>query len=141
MENQQNYINLKVSDGTEMAAYTAFPENKTGKLPGIMVWQEAFGVNHHMRKVTERFAKEGYVAICPELFHRTAPKGFEGDYTDFNSIMPHFKGLTNENFEADIKATWDWITTQENVDAKAGSIVWATAWVAGYHLLPTAYCR
>jgi carboxymethylenebutenolidase len=116
MENEENYINLKVSDGTEMTAYTALPNNKSDKLPGIMVWQEAFGVNHHMRKVTSRFAKEGYIAICPELFHRTAPRGFEGDYTNFDTVKPHTSALTNQNLEADINAAWDWITTQQNVD-------------------------
>src|ERR1700753_2675262 len=102
MENEQNYISLKISDGTEMAAYTSFPEDKTGKLPGIMVWQEAFGVNGHMRRVTDRFAKAGYVAICPELFHRTAPKGFEGSYTDFETVKPHMSALTIPGLEADI---------------------------------------
>jgi carboxymethylenebutenolidase len=81
-----------------------------------MVWQEAFGVNHHMRNATERFAKEGYVAICPELFHRTAPRGFEGDYMDFITVMPHARALNNESIEADIRATWEWLNSQENVD-------------------------
>jgi carboxymethylenebutenolidase len=116
MENKGNYISLKISDGTEMAAYAALPSTKPGKLPGIMVWQEAFGVNHHMRKVTERFAHEGYIAVCPELFHRTAAKGFEGDYTDFNTVMPHTKALTVEGIEADVKATFDWLAKQEQVD-------------------------
>jgi carboxymethylenebutenolidase len=48
--------------------------------PGIVVLQEIFGVNSHIRDVTERFAKEGYVAIAPALFHRQAP-GFETGYT------------------------------------------------------------
>ncbi|MBS1500885.1 MAG: dienelactone hydrolase family protein [Bacteroidetes bacterium] len=112
----ENYIDLKVSDGTEMAAYASFPANKAGKLPGIMVWQEAFGVNSHMRRVTDRFAKEGYAAVCPELFHRTAPKGFEGSYTDFETVRPHTSALTVPGLEADIRATYDWLTAQENVD-------------------------
>ncbi|MGN6640818.1 MAG: dienelactone hydrolase family protein [Mucilaginibacter sp.] len=116
MENQSNYIDLKVSDGSEMAAYTAFPQNTSGKVPGIMVWQEAFGVNHHMRKVTDRFAEAGYAAVCPELFHRTAPRGFEGDYTNFETVKPHTSALTNENLEADINATYEWLSSQENID-------------------------
>ncbi len=50
-----DYINLRISDGTQMQAYLARPRNE-GKLPGIMVFQEAFGVNAHIRDVTERFA-------------------------------------------------------------------------------------
>ena len=75
-------VELAVADGTRMAAYVARPEHG-GPHPGLLVFQEAFGVNHHIRNVTERFAAEGYVAIAPELFHRTAPPGFEGSYTDF----------------------------------------------------------
>src|SRR5471030_493911 len=116
MENKPNYISLKVADGSTMDVYASFPENKTGKLPAIIVLQEAFGVNHHMRNVTDRFAKEGYVAVSPELFHRTAPAGFEGDYTDFNGVMQHIKALTNDGLEADLKAVYQWLSEQENVD-------------------------
>jgi carboxymethylenebutenolidase len=116
-EYMKNDIVLKVSDGTEMAAYKSFPESALGKLPGIMVWQEAFGVNGHMRRVTDRFASAGYAAVCPELFHRTAPRGFEGDYTNFDTVKPHTSALTIDGLEADIRATWHWLRSQENVDA------------------------
>jgi carboxymethylenebutenolidase len=116
MENEQNYVTLQVADGNNMAAYTSSPINVAGKLPAIIVLQEAFGVNHHIRKVTERFAKEGFAAISPELFHRTAPKGFEGDYTDFSTVAPHTKALTNEGLESDLKAAYQWLTEQKNVD-------------------------
>jgi carboxymethylenebutenolidase len=51
-----------------------------GSFPGIVVLQEIFGVNSHIRDVTERLAKEGYIAIAPALFQRLAP-GFETGYT------------------------------------------------------------
>ena len=73
-----------------------------GPHPGLMVFQEAFGVNGHIRNVTERFAAQGYVAVAPELFHRTAPPGFEGNYNDFCSVMPHYQAVTNEAAEADV---------------------------------------
>ncbi len=114
----ENYITLNVSDGTEMAAFTAFPNSTSGKLPGIMVFQEAFGVNEHMRKVTERFAAAGYAAICPELFHRTAPVGFEASYTDFDTVRQHIYAMSQTNIEEDVRATWDWLSSQTNVDAE-----------------------
>ena len=116
MENELNYTDLTVSDGSTMAAYISSPQNNDGKLPGIIVLQEAFGVNSHIRKVTERFASEGYIAIAPELFHRTAPKGFHGNYTDFNTVAPHTKALTNKGLEADLNATFQWLAQQENID-------------------------
>ena len=78
MEIRSEYVELKVSDGTTMQAWTARPVD-SGSLPGLLVFQEAFGVNAHIRDVTERFAREGYLAISPELFHRTAP-GLEAGY-------------------------------------------------------------
>src|SRR5665213_2515794 len=77
--NTQN-ITLQVADGTSMNAYVAAPADGA-KAPSLLVFQEAFGVNAHIRDVAERFAKQGYVAIAPELFHRTGP-GFQGAYTD-----------------------------------------------------------
>ena len=74
-------VTLQAADGTSMNAYVATP-SEGGKLPGLLIFQEAFGVNPHIRDVTERFARAGYVAIAPELFHRTGP-GFQGTYTDF----------------------------------------------------------
>src|SRR6185437_3612164 len=114
MNIKTQYISLSVSDGTTMQAYTALPESE-GPFPGLIVFQEAFGVNSFMREVTERFAKEGFVAISPELFHRTAPPGFEGSYTDFNAIAPHFQGMTAEGSEADITAAYNWLSSQSMV--------------------------
>jgi carboxymethylenebutenolidase len=63
----------------QISAYLAQPQ-APGSYPGIVVIQEIFGVNSHIRDVTERIAKLGYVAIAPALFERTAP-GFEAGYT------------------------------------------------------------
>ncbi len=92
MNSQTEYVNLSVSDGTSMRAYVAHPEGKPRA--GLLVFQEAFGVNAHIRDVTERFAREGYLSISPELFHRTAP-GLEAGYTNFPEVMPHLQALTD----------------------------------------------
>ncbi len=82
-------ISLKVSDGTSMNAYAAFPDDNN-KYPGLLLFQEAFGVNGHIKDLTERFSREGYVVISPELFHRTEP-GFQGSYTDFSATKQHIQ--------------------------------------------------
>jgi len=115
MDNK-NYIEVKVADGSSMAAYTAFPGINTAGSPAIIVLQEAFGVNNHIRNVADRFATAGYVAVAPELFHRTAPKGFAGEYADFSTVTPHTSKLTNDGFKADLEAVWGWLNTQTNVD-------------------------
>ncbi len=112
-------VELGVADGTRMAAYVARPKDG-GPHPGLPVFQEAFGVNHHIRNVTERFAAEGYVAIAPELFHRTAPPGFEVGYTDFPAVMPHMQAVTPETAEADVRAAYEWLGS--NAAVKPGEI-------------------
>ncbi|MGA2203392.1 MAG: dienelactone hydrolase family protein [Terriglobales bacterium] len=106
-------VKLAVADGTQMAAYVARPE-QGGPHPGLLVFQEAFGVNHHIRSVSERFAAEGYVVIAPELFHRTAP-GFEGSYTDFPAVMPHLQAMTTETAEMDIGSAHEWLRSNAQV--------------------------
>lgn len=71
-------VNL-TQDDCQIEAYLAKP-TAPGSYPGIVVLQEIFGVNVHIRDVTERIAKLGYVAIAPALFQRQAP-GFETGYT------------------------------------------------------------
>ncbi|MCZ6450744.1 MAG: dienelactone hydrolase family protein [Deltaproteobacteria bacterium] len=63
---------LNTSDG-KMEAYEARPKNG-GARPGIIVLMEAFGVNSHIKDVTERVAREGYVAIAPDLYHRESER-------------------------------------------------------------------
>jgi len=117
MTNEKNYVELAISDGTKMGAYTAFPTDSTTKLPAIILLQEAFGVNSHMRLVADNFAKDGYVVICPELFHHTAKKGETFSYNDFPAVMPHYSALTNEGLTADLQACYKWLTEQQSVDS------------------------
>jgi carboxymethylenebutenolidase len=105
-------VELEVSDGTRMYAYLARPQH--GQYPGLLLFQEAFGVNHHIRAVADRFAGEGYVVIAPELFHRTAP-GFEVGYTDFSLVMPHMQAVTAETAEKDVRAAYDWLKSNAQV--------------------------
>jgi carboxymethylenebutenolidase len=115
-------VELAIADGTRMAAYTARPK-EGGAHAGLMVFQEAFGVNHHIRSVADRFAAEGYVAIAPELFHRTAPAGFEVGYTDIQAVMPHMQAVTPEKAEQDVRATYDWLTSNAQVKGEEISSV------------------
>lgn len=55
-------------DGSSMPVYEARPDAPNGA--GIVVIQEAFGVNGHIEAVTRRFADLGYLAVAPHLFHR-----------------------------------------------------------------------
>lgn len=61
-------IQLKAADGHKFAAYCAEPSGKPRG--GVVVLQEIFGVNEHIRAVADKFAGEGYTAIAPALFDR-----------------------------------------------------------------------
>lgn len=113
----EKYINLKVADGTDMEAYTAIPEDAAGKInPGLILLQEAFGVNHHIRDMADRFAAQGFVVIAPEMYHRTAPPYFEVGYTEFDKVKPHISAMTIEGNAADIKAAYHWLSSNELVN-------------------------
>ncbi len=118
---QESVVELKVSDGTKMAAFVAEPENPAKA--GLLIFQEAFGVNQHIENIARRLAQEGYVAIAPEIFHRTAPVGFEGDYSDFPALKPHFDGLSDETLTADTLATYEWLQKEAGIKPeKIGAI-------------------
>jgi carboxymethylenebutenolidase len=106
-------VTVQVADGTSMNAYAAVPA-EGAKAPGLLIFQEAFGVNAHIRDVTDRFARQGYAAIAPELFHRTGP-GFEGDYANFPACMPHMQALTPDGMIADARAAYDWLQKNPRV--------------------------
>lgn len=70
-------IELKSADGFTFSAYTAGPVNGT---KGMVVIQEIFGVNHHIREMADRFAALGYGVVAPALFDRVE-RGVELGYT------------------------------------------------------------
>jgi carboxymethylenebutenolidase len=107
MEIRGEYVELSVNDGTTMRAWVARPK-EDGAHSGLLVFQEAFGVNAHIRDVAGRFAREGFVAVAPELFHRTGA-GFDGRYDDFPNVMPHMKALNDASMAADHRAAFDWL--------------------------------
>ena len=71
-------IELTASDGHKLAAYRADPAGKARG--GIVVIQEIFGVNSHIKQVADGFAADGYLAIAPALFDRVQ-RGVDLGYT------------------------------------------------------------
>ncbi len=100
--------------GSDMGAYVARPES--GRAPALIVLQEAFGVNDHIKDVCRRFAQQGYVAVAPELFHRTAPQGFTAGYGDFAKLGEHFFAVTTDAITEDMLAVYDWLLGDRQVD-------------------------
>ena len=92
-------VTVSTPDG-DMRLYEAEPEGAVRG--GIVVIQEAFGVNPHIEDVTRRFAAEGYRAVAPHVFHRTGDPVI--DYDDFEKIMPNFAALNEGAILDDVDA-------------------------------------
>ncbi len=104
-----NTVELKVRDGSSMKGYFARPEGNA-QCPGIVIFQEAFGVNDHIRDVANRFASLGYLALAPELFHRSGDDCTVA-YNDLPKAMGELKKLTTEELEADAEAAFDYLNS------------------------------
>jgi len=70
-------LTLTAEDGHKLSAYKAVPKGKPKG--GLVVVQEIFGVNSHIKSVADGFAADGYVALAPAIFDR-AERGFEVGY-------------------------------------------------------------
>jgi carboxymethylenebutenolidase len=110
----------------QFPAYLAMAEPQGGMpvaMPGIVVLQEIFGVNTHIRAVTERIARQGYVAIAPALYHRQAP-GFETGYTPEDILMGRqYKAQCRaDELLGDIQAAIDYLKALPALNGKIGCI-------------------
>jgi len=107
---------VRVSDHGDMRVFIAKPQGAKTPLPAVLVLQEGFGVNAHIRDVAQRIAALGFVAVAPELFHRTAP-GFEAGYDgDMQDVMKNYQAVTDAGLEADLRATHDLLANDMQVD-------------------------
>jgi carboxymethylenebutenolidase len=112
---------VKVNNGDlAIDAYLAFPQDD-GQFPGIIVIQEIFGVNAHIRDVTRRLAQEGYVAIAPAIYQRQAP-GFQTGYSPEDITTGRvYKNQTKAcELLSDIEATINYLYSLPQV--KAGGV-------------------
>lgn len=95
---------LMARDGHEFSAYLAAPK---GRARGaVVVIQEIFGVNHHIRAVADRFAAAGYLTIAPALFDRVR-RGIELGYTapEVQQGIGYMLQIKSEKFLADVAAS------------------------------------
>ena len=116
MSETDGYVFVDVADGSRMALYVARP-GALKNAPVVIVLQEAFGLNGHIKDIAARCARAGYVAVAPELFHRSAEHGFEGSYDNFEAVMQHYQAVTEDTLAADLQATLRWLQADAQCDA------------------------
>ena len=87
-------------DGQDVPVYASQPEGKTG-LPVVLVISEIFGVHEHIADMARRFAKQGYLALAPDLFVR------QGDATKAPSMPELMKNIVGKTPDAQVMSDLD----------------------------------
>lgn len=114
------WIGMKGADAA-FQGYLALPP--AGKGPGIVLFQEIFGVNGHIRAVVDQYARDGFVVLAPDVFWRHAPKvelGYEG--ADRERGIELMKKLSLDDMVADVKAAVSTLRAQPEVTGKVGAV-------------------
>ncbi len=121
-----------------MGAYLARP-SQPGSYPGVLVFMEIFGVNAHIREVTERVAAEGYVALAPDFFHRTGP-GVEYGYdeTGMSEGLKLLGQLKADDMIADARASIAFLKRKAYV---RGDRIGAVGFCVGGHMTYLTACE
>jgi carboxymethylenebutenolidase len=105
-------IRLRRGEG-EMKCHQAQPRGQ-GKFPAVMVIMEAFGLNDHIKDVTERVAAEGYVAIAADLYYRETPNVV--GYDQLQEAIALMQRLDAEKVVADLQSVITHLKTQTFVN-------------------------
>ena len=117
---ETKWIDVTTADGP-MHAYLAEPGG-AGLYPGIVVVQEAFGVNEYVRSVVDRLADAGYVALAPELYHRTG-KHVEVAYDQREGVLEILAKIDNAAIAEDVGSAVAAVRARPDVDPKRIGIV------------------
>ncbi|HKF47395.1 MAG TPA: dienelactone hydrolase family protein [Terracidiphilus sp.] len=128
-------VSLRAADGQQLGAYVARPEGEP--LAGLVVVQEIFGVNAHIRAVTDSFALNGFLAIAPALFDRIEPGvelGYEG--ADLQRAMSFIPRLNIDKAVMDTEAAVRYAakSTGKNVGVIGYCFGGTIAWLAATRL-------
>ena len=125
---------IEISPG--FAGYLALPPAGTG--PGLVLWQEIFGVNAHIQAVAEHYALDGFVVLAPDTFWRQAPRvelGYAG--ADYERAITLMKGYAGPDALADTTASVAALRARpETAGRKLGSFGYCMGGRLAYLSLP-----
>ena len=112
---------IKSFDGREFDGYLAIPASGYG--PGIVVLQEIFGVNPHMRSVADWYASHGFVALCPDLFWRIE-RGIEltDKGADWNRAIELYQAIDEDKAVEDSAAAVEFLRRSSLCNGLVGAV-------------------
>jgi len=115
------WISIASGEGAEFKGYLSLPSGGSG--PGLIVLQEIFGVNRHIREVADYFAEEGYVALAPDMFWRIEP-GIELGYAeaDREKAFAALQKFDEDKGAADMRAAIATLRARREVGGGVGAI-------------------
>ncbi|MCC6640081.1 MAG: dienelactone hydrolase family protein [Deltaproteobacteria bacterium] len=131
-------VRIPISAGGAMDGYLARPKDG-GPRPAVLVFMEIFGINPHIRDVTERVAREGYVALAPDYFHRTGPGAEYGyDEKGLAAGMKLLGALRADEMIADAKAALAFLRDRPDV---RGDRIGTMGFCIGGHMAYLVACE
>jgi carboxymethylenebutenolidase len=120
MDTYPQWIDIQGDDGT-FSAYLAVP--RSGKGPGIVLIQEIFGVNAHIRSVADQYAADGFVVLVPDMFWRQAPRVELGyDEQDWGKAVALMQKADVAQAQQDLAATAKTLRGLPGVEGKIQSV-------------------
>ncbi len=125
-------FSVTVGDGF-FDAYLSLPPSGSG--PGLLLIQEIFGVNEHIRAVADRWAELGFVVLAPDLFWRIKPGielGYEG--ADFDQALKYFEAFDEAKGLLDLKEAATALRDHKRCTGRVGSIGFCLGGKLAYRL-------
>jgi carboxymethylenebutenolidase len=131
-------IEILLEGGGTMGGTLARPDDGEVR-PAILVFMEIFGINAHIRDVAERLAREGYVALAPDYFHRTGP-GVEYGYDEegMERGMALLNALEADEMISDVNAAIAWLEARTDVQSER---IGAIGFCIGGHMAYLSACE
>jgi carboxymethylenebutenolidase len=115
-----HYEKVTAPDGGEFDAYRALPES--GRGPGLLVFQEIFGINDNIREICDRLAGRGYVVLAPDMFWRLEPRFERKDESDLQTCMALAQRFDIEAAVGDMTATFAHLRGMAECTGKVGAL-------------------
>lgn len=137
-------VTIQSHDGKKFDGYLSLPP--TGRGPGLVIIQEIWGVNAHIRAVADQYAMDGYVVIAPDIFWRQeANVDLTYDEAGTKKAFQLMQGMNVADAVDDLGATVQTLRSRPEVTGKVGAVGYCMRGRLAYHLsassaIETAVC-